>query len=299
MSLQGITTVRDWLSRGEVHLRRGGVDESLANAELLLAHVLEVKRPEVQARLAQTLTEKQRHHYWHLVLERGKRKPLAYVLGDQPFLGLAIEVTPAVLIPRPETEELAEAVLETAKKELEADPKRILHILEVGTGSGCISVALAHFLPGAIVYATDISQAALHLAEKNACRHRVERRIRFLREDLFRPEALSGGPWADFLVSNPPYIPTAQLPKLDAEVRMEPFLALDGGKDGLDAIRAILASAPKLLKPRGWLALEIGESQAGSVRGLLERPACLFEGVQVRKDLQGKDRVVLARRALR
>ena len=161
MSLQGITTVRDWLSRGEVHLRRGGVDESLANAELLLAHVLEVKRPEVQARLAQTLTEKQRHHYWHLVLERGKRKPLAYVLGDQPFLGLAIEVTPAVLIPRPETEELAEAVLETAKKELEADPKRILHILEVGTGSGCISVALAHFLPGAIVYATDISQAAV------------------------------------------------------------------------------------------------------------------------------------------
>lgn len=297
MSLQGITSVRDWLSRGEVHLRRSGVDEAAANAELLLAHVLEVKRPEVQARLGQTLTEKQRHHYWHLVLERAKRMPLAYVLGDQPFLGLSIEVTPAVLIPRPETEGLAEAVLETAKKELEA-ASRTLHILEVGTGSGCLSVALAHFLPGAIVYATDISQAALHLAEKNARKHHVERRIRFLREDLFRPEARSGGPWADFLVSNPPYIPSAELAKLDAEVRREPFLALDGGRDGLDAIRAILASAPRLLKPGGWLALELGAGQAGAVKSLLGRLGCRFDEPAVREDLQGLERVLLARRAL-
>ncbi|MFA6028630.1 MAG: peptide chain release factor N(5)-glutamine methyltransferase [Elusimicrobiota bacterium] len=290
---QAITTVSGWLQRGAEHLRRQGVDECEANAEFIMAHVLELKRPGVLAQGTRTLDEKQKHQFWHLILERAKRLPLAYVLGEQPFLGLDFLVTPSVLVPRPETEGLVEAVLEEL-----GGTKGPQHILEVGTGSGCISVALAVRLPEAFLYATDISRAALELAERNARRHGVERRVRLLREDLFRPEARPT-PWADALVSNPPYIPSGDLRGLSAEVLREPFLALDGGKDGLDAVRAIAASAIRLLKPGGLLALEIGSDQAEAVRGILARQAaagCPFEEPRIRKDLQGLDRVVLARR---
>jgi release factor glutamine methyltransferase len=246
------------------------------------------------------LEEKERHYFWHLVLQRSRRMPLAYVLGFQPFLGIDIDVTPSVLVPRPETEQLVEAVLDLANKDLEAFPDKPLHIIEIGTGSGCISVALACRLKTALLYATEISQAALKLAERNARKHHVEGRIRFLREDLFKPEARGSGPWADFLVTNPPYIPSSELRRLDPEVLQEPFLALDGGKDGLDAVRAILAGAPRLLKPGGWLAMEIGERQAEEVAKMIERASgqgCAFAQTHVRKDLQGLDRVVLARRA--
>ncbi|MBI5245356.1 MAG: peptide chain release factor N(5)-glutamine methyltransferase [Elusimicrobia bacterium] len=296
MALQGIKTAGEWLSRGEEQLRRSRVPEPAANAELLLAHVLGMSRPAIKAFPSRILTEKERHHFWHLVLERAKRTPLAYVLGFQPFMGLDIEVSPSVLVPRPETEQLVEAVLDAVEKE----GKRPLNILEIGTGSGCISVALASRLPQAVLYATDISQAALRLAEKNARKHRVEGRIRFLREDIFKPDARVGSPWADVLVTNPPYVPTEKLRRLEPEVLQEPFLALDGGKDGLHAIRAIISGAPRLVKAGGWLALEIGEDQAREVVGLirsLSAQGCSFPETQVRKDLQSKDRVVMARRA--
>lgn len=298
MALEGIKTAGEWLSRGEEQLRRSRVPEPAANAEFILAHVLGTTRPAAAAFPSRVLADKERHHFWHLVLERAKRTPLAYVLGFQPFMGLDIEVSPSVLVPRPETEQLVEAVLDAVKKEGE----RPLNILEIGTGSGCISVALASRLPQAVVYATDISQAALKLAEKNARKHRVEGRIRFLREDIFKPDARSGGPWADVLVTNPPYVPTEELRRLEPEVLQEPFLALDGGKDGLHAIRAILSGAPRLVKAGGWLALEIGEDQAQAVVKLIQSLAsqgCGFAQTQVRKDLQGMDRVVIARRAAR
>jgi len=299
MRPQGIATAAQWLSRGEEQLRRSGVPETAANAELLLAHVLGLQRPAVKAFPDRVLTEKERHHFWHLVLQRSRRMPLAYVLGFQPFMGIDIDVTPSVLVPRPETEQLVEAVLELAGKELESHPDKTLQIVELGTGSGCISVALACRLKTALLYATDISQAALQLAERNARKHHVESRIRFLREDIFKPEARGGGPWADFLVANPPYVPSSQLRRLEPEVLQEPFLALDGGKDGLEAVRAILAGAPRLLKPGGWLALEIGERQAEPVAKMIERASSggfVFAQAEIRKDLQGAERVVLARR---
>jgi release factor glutamine methyltransferase len=244
------------------------------------------------------LNLRQSRIFWQLVLQRGRRIPLAYVLGKQAFMDFEVKVAPSVLIPRPETESLVEATIDLAKTRF---PNQSLHILEIGTGSGCVSIALARALDCAMLYATDISPSALAIAQENAHRLGVEGRIRFIREDLFRstpiPWRLSGGehtgnrPWADIIVSNPPYIPSCEIPNLDPEVLREPTLALDGGSDGLDAIRAIITDAPGKLKAGGWLVLEIGDSQAPLVQELLAQS---FTAVQSRKDLQGEVRIALA-----
>lgn len=287
-----------WLEKGEAFLAERKVPEARANAEFILAHVLSCGRAAAKAVPERVLDGRQAHHFWNLVKARGRRVPLAYVLGSQPFCGLDILVDPRVLVPRPETEELVGLVVEAAR----GAPA---HILEVGTGSGCIAVALARALPSATVYASEISDDALRLAAENARRHQVEGRIRFLREDLFRPGRSSvtsfrdgspsvAGPWADILVSNPPYIPSADLRDLEPEVLAEPHLALDGGPDGLDAVRAIVEEAPGRLKSGGLLALEIGAGQARAVRDILSG----WEGLEVRRDLQGVERFALARRPM-
>lgn len=280
--------VADWLKKAVSHFASKGVPEAQANSEFLMAHVLKTGRAQARAQGARALPEKQGSHFWHLVLERGRRVPLAYVLGSQPFCGLDIEVTSSALIPRPETEELVEECVALLKDR----PSQALHVLEVGTGTGCVAIALAARLPDAVVYATEISREALRLAEKNAGRHQMTRRIRFIQEDLFKAGAAPKR-WADLLVSNPPYIPTAEIAKLEPEVLREPRLALDGGKDGLDAVRAIIGSAPRFLKPGGHLVLEIGCDQAAAVRHLLSGSG--FAEVMVKKDLQGLDRIAAAK----
>jgi release factor glutamine methyltransferase len=278
----------DWLAKGEKYLAERGVPEVSANVEFLMAEVLSVGRAAVRLRGGQELNEKQGHHFWTFMKERGKRVPIAYLLGRQPFLGIDIAVTRDSLIPRSETEELVlecERLLKSAKI---AAPK----ILEVGTGTGCVAIALSQLLPTATVFATDVSDKALDLARKNALTHHVSNRIRFVREDLFsNKQGLRG--WADILVSNPPYIPTKDLGSLEPEVLCEPALALDGGKDGLDAIRAIVDAAPKMLKPGGFLALEMEYRQGSAVSKLLH--AAGFEGVLIKKDAQGLDRFAIGR----
>ncbi|MFH2201582.1 MAG: peptide chain release factor N(5)-glutamine methyltransferase [Elusimicrobiota bacterium] len=277
--------VTERLGDGEKYLAERGVDETAANAEFLMAEALGCGRADVHARADYILEPKQDHHFWDMIKRRGRRVPLAYVLGFQPFMDCRIKVNSSVLIPRPETEQLVEAVIELA------GGKGAVHIVDVGTGSGCVSIALARRLPAAMIYATEISAAALKMAEENAGLNGVAQRIRFLCEDLFKPERRSS-PWADIVVANPPYIPTAELKTLDKEVLREPFLALDGGKDGLDAVRAIAADAPRMLKPGGRLALEIGDGQADKVRGILERGG--FSAVEIRRDLQRRERIALA-----
>ncbi|HEX4046808.1 MAG TPA: peptide chain release factor N(5)-glutamine methyltransferase [Elusimicrobiota bacterium] len=276
------------LERGDAYLVERGVPEAKASVEFMLAEILGVGRGQVHLRASQELTEKQGHHFQTWLKERGRRVPLAYITGHQPFLGIDIAVTRDSLIPRPETEELVlecERLLRSAKL---AAPK----ILEVGTGTGCVAIALAQLLPQATVFATDVSDKALDLARKNALSHHVSTRIRFVREDLFSGrEGLRG--WADILVSNPPYIPTKDLDALEPEVKCEPRLALDGGKDGLDAVRAIVASAPKLLKPGGFIALEMEQRQGPAVSKLLH--AAGFTGVAIKKDAQGLDRFAIGR----
>ncbi|MBI5239205.1 MAG: peptide chain release factor N(5)-glutamine methyltransferase [Elusimicrobia bacterium] len=280
-------TAGEWLGDAAAFFRKKGVPEAEANAEFIMAAVLETGRNDVRLGASHPLSEKQGFHFWELVQERGQRVPLGYVLGSQGFMGLDIAVTRDVLVPRPETEELAAA----ARDLLQAgrpDPT----VLEIGTGTGCVAIALAKALPGATVYATELSPAALALALRNAEAHGVSRRIRFLKEDLFKPAARGAG-WADLVVSNPPYIPSAEIDRLEPEVRKEPRLALDGGKDGLDAIRAIAADAPRHIRKGGWLVLEIGSEQGAAVRGLLEGAG--GAAVEVRRDLQGLDRIAVAR----
>ena len=312
------STAGEWLAKAGAHLAARGVPEAQANAELILSHVLARPRLELRAHASRPMSAREGLRYWSLVLERSKRIPLAYVLGFQEFMGLRFKVRPCVLIPRPETEQLVEAVIEALAGSPGArspsgpssrpGPIPGPHILEIGAGSGCVSVALAVKLPSAVVYATDISKSALDLAEENARAHGVSSRVRFLREDLFKP-AKAGSPsgWADVLVSNPPYIPSGEITGLEEEVRKEPYLALDGGRDGLEAISAIVADSPRLLKPGGLLALELGAGQAHAVREILERPgpvlspaaaagsSALFTDVRIHKDLQGVERIVTAR----
>ncbi|MFA5140089.1 MAG: peptide chain release factor N(5)-glutamine methyltransferase [Elusimicrobiota bacterium] len=281
--------VREYLEAGTEFLRSRKVPEAAANAEFIMASILECGRAGVHADAGRALNAKQSHHFWFLLKERARRVPLAYVLGTQPFCGIEIKVSPAVLVPRPETESLVEFAAETARTRFSGEN---VHIAELGTGSGCIAVALAKALPEAMIVATEISPGALRIAEENILAHRVDRQVRLIREDLFK-----GGdrpsPWAHMLVSNPPYVPSAEIAKLAAEVKAEPVLALDGGKDGLEVIRVIVAQAPRLLRPGGWILLEFGDGQAQRVRAVLEKGG--FEAVEVRNDLMGKERVAAAR----
>jgi release factor glutamine methyltransferase len=281
-------TVSAALEKAVAYLAERSVPETRANAEFLMAEALETTRTAALLRGAQELTARQDRHFWTMVTERGKRIPLAYVIGHQPFLGLKIVVTRDSLVPRPETEELVLECERLLKAFKVATPK----ILEVGTGTGCVAIALAQLLPSATIFATDVSDKALALAQKNALLHHVANRVRFVREDLFSGrQGLNG--WADLLVSNPPYIPTKDLDSLEPEVLREPRLALDGGKDGMDAIRAIVAMGPKMLKSGGSLALEIEARQGSAVSKLLH--AAGFEGVVVKKDAQQRDRFALGR----
>jgi len=281
-------TVDEWLGKAVRFLEARGVPETEANAEFLMAEALGGGRAELHASGARVPTWKQGSYFWEMVKKRGRRIPLAYVLGSQPFCGFEIKVTAHVLVPRPETEQL----VELAAAEAGAAGGGLLHIVDVGTGSGCIAVALAKMLPQALLYATEFSDTALRVAEENARNHHLERRIRFLREDLFKPKAVAA-PWADIVVSNPPYIPTGELDSLDPEVREEPSLALDGGQDGLEAIRAVAIDASRILKPGGRILLEFGYGQGDRVRQVLANAG--FGRAVLRNDLQGVERFAMGR----
>ncbi|MEQ1919881.1 MAG: peptide chain release factor N(5)-glutamine methyltransferase [Elusimicrobiota bacterium] len=279
-------TVTEWLKKAEAYLDEREVPESKASAEFLMAEMLGVGRLTAVTQGSRELTVKETHQYWDWIKWRGKRFPIAYILGHQPFLGIKIDVTRDSLVPRPETEELVIECERLVKLSKAAAPK----ILEIGTGTGCIAIALAQLLPSATIFATDLSKSALDLAQKNAITHHVGNRIRFVREDLFSDKQGLRG-WADLMVTNPPYIPTKDLDGLEPEVLKEPRMALDGGKDGLAAIRAITAMAPKMLKPGGILAMEIGAKQGAAVAKLFA--AAGLEGVHIKKDAQGLDRFAI------
>ena len=274
-------TVAECLQKGEKYLIDRGVPEPKANAEFLMSEMLAVGRLTAVTQGTRVLSAKETHQYLDWIKWRGKRIPLAYIIGHQPFLGINIRVTRDSLVPRPETEELVIECERLIKKV--ATPK----ILEIGTGTGCIAIALAQLLPSATIFATDLSKQALELAQRNAIAHHVGNRIRFVREDLFSDKQGLRG-WADLMVTNPPYIPTKDLDGLEPEVLKEPRMALDGGKDGLDAIRAITAMAPKMLKAGGVLAMEIGSKQGPAVAKLFT--AAGLVGVSVKKDAQGLER---------
>ncbi|MGH9378779.1 MAG: peptide chain release factor N(5)-glutamine methyltransferase, partial [Terriglobia bacterium] len=232
--------------------------------------------------------------YFGLICERLTGKPTQYITGHQEFWGLDFELTPDVLIPRPETEHVVESVLELVKQQgaaRDATPR----IVDVGTGSGCIALALALELPHAQIDAVDISPAALRVAEKNAARLGMASRVRFQESDLlaiFLAPPESGA--FDFVVSNPPYVGAGELDQVQREVKeFEPRLAWGGLERGDEVYRRLFPQAQRLLKPGGHLVVEIGYSQREAVIGLLD-PG--WTGIEARPDLAGIPRVVMARK---
>jgi release factor glutamine methyltransferase len=262
------------------------------DASLLLLHVLGISRAQLHAHPDRVLTQDQAASYASVIARRLAHEPIQYITGEQEFYGLALRVTPAVLIPRPETEHLVESVL------AELDSRRTLNIADIGTGSGAIAIALADRLPYAHITATDISRDALDVAQKNARRHSVLDRILFLECDLLDSVLQSAEGYEqtarfDAVVSNPPYIAAEDAPQLHPQVRdFEPATALFACGSGLDIYRRLIPQAHAALVAGGLLALEIGAGQGSAVAELLAG----WNAVRFVPDLQQTPRVALARK---
>ncbi|MHB8758328.1 MAG: peptide chain release factor N(5)-glutamine methyltransferase [Bacillota bacterium] len=280
-------TGREALARATARLEERGVPEAGHDAASLLGQILGRPRLELPLSYSRELGPAELAAYEGLIERRATREPLQYILGTQAFLDFELMVDARVLIPRPETELLAERAIALGRA---VGARRVA---DVGTGSGCLAIALARALPDAHVWATDASEDALTLARANAARLGAGDRLTFLRGDFLAP-LTEAGVALDLLVSNPPYIPSGELPGLQEEVRdHEPRKALDGGADGLRAYRSLAAGARSVLAPGGRVALELGYGQAAAVRALLE--AAGFVGIEVSPDYAGISRVMTAR----
>jgi len=283
-------TLRGAWEQGTRQLCRAGVDSASLDAGVLLRHVLGLEQGEIFLRLEERLSLRDQEEFQQLLDRRAAREPLAYITGHKEFWSLDFIVTPAVLIPRPETELLVELALDCAR---EFSGGERIKILDIGTGSGAIAVSLAKHVAQSAIWAVDVSTAALGIAEANAKRHDVDKRVEFLRGDLF--DALDEAEaMFDVIVSNPPYIRHAELSGLAPEIRdWEPLTALDGGADGLDYYRRIIRAAPRHLNENGRILLEIGSDMAESVVALFARAGC-YAPTSLHRDYAGHDRVVAA-----
>jgi release factor glutamine methyltransferase len=280
-----MASVHERLSEARRVLAAAGIDpeEAALDAEVLARHVLGWDRAALVARWREPAPASFEQRLAPLIARRAAREPVAYITGHREFWGLDFEVTPDVLIPRPETELIVEEAVRYAR---ETHPPRV--IVDIGTGSGCIAVALAHEFPSARVIATDLSPAALAVAGRNTERLGVSPRVRLVRSDLLDEVATV----ADLIVSNPPYVPDADAPGLQPEVHYEPAAALFGGKgDGLDLIRRLLVSAATFLSADGRLITEFGFGQEAALREAARHAG--WQVARVCRDLQGIARVAV------
>jgi release factor glutamine methyltransferase len=293
---------RTALKAGVARLREAGVPSFTLAAELLLLHVAGRDRTWLYAHPEDNLSKEQRELFFALIARRVSGEPTQYLTGKQEFWGLEFEVTPAVLIPRPETEHVIEVALDRlAVREIRAGRRQTtsgegLLIADVGTGSGCIAVSLAKDLPNAKFVATDVSRAALEVARRNATRHGVADRIEFVEASLLEGggEQASGHRF-ELVVSNPPYIGRREKPALAPEVRdHEPELALYGGEEGYELYGGLIAQAAAQLKAGGILVLELGHDSLPAVQPLLDEST--WTRIGVTNDLAGIPRVIAAER---
>ncbi|MFL5349614.1 MAG: peptide chain release factor N(5)-glutamine methyltransferase [Hyalangium sp.] len=274
-------TIRKVLTWTTQHFEKRQVDSPRLTAEILLAHVLKTSRVRLYVDLDRPLAKEELASFRALIERRMSGEPTQYLTGMKEFYNRSFKVDARVLIPRPETELLVEAALRVLPKDA---PSRAL---DVCTGSGCIAISLASERPQASLLATDVSPDACALARENAEALGVGARVTVVQGDLFAPVPADAR--FQLVVSNPPYIASGEIPGLSAEVRREPHLALDGGKDGLIVIRRVIEGARRCLLPGGLLAMEIGETQGNAVRELLQ--AAGFEDARVEKDLERRDRL--------
>jgi release factor glutamine methyltransferase len=276
-------TIAEALKEAGERLRAASVPNDL------LAEALGKDRTYLIVNFNQRLSEGILSAFRAMVERRAASEPLQYITGRQEFFGLDFEVTPDVLIPRPETEPIVEETIRIVQQERVARPV----IVDVGAGSGCIAVALARELGDARLIASDVSEAALRVARRNAARHRLGDRVDFIASDLL--DAFVDEDFADFILSNPPYVSEEEMPSLQREVRdWEPRLALSDSNDGLSFYRRLLKDAPSRLKPGGRLICEMGYTQSEKISTMIDRQ--VWGGARLLDDLQGIPRTIVLRK---
>jgi release factor glutamine methyltransferase len=284
--------LKESLASAITRLTGAQVPSPRLNAETLLMFTLNCDRAYLFAHPERELTSDEQSRYAAALAERIRGVPTQYITGHQEFWGMDFVVTPAVLIPRPETEHVVEEVLANVRQALPPTKSPNLRIVDVGTGSGVIALSLAKELPGAEIHAVDISPAALEIARANAARHQLADRIHFHEGDLlagFAPSTF------DFIVSNPPYVGESEEDQVQIEVRkFEPRNAVFAGATGTEVIARLIPQAQVALKPGGWLIMEISGTIANEVKKLLEG----WSEVEVKPDLQSIPRVAVARKGL-
>jgi len=273
------------------YLAKQGVDEARLSAEILLAHAMQCRRIDLYTKFEQMLEETRLSEFRDLVRRAAAREPIGYLVEEKEFFSLAFRLTPDVLIPRPETEVLVECALDHCAQSRLSEPS----LLDLGTGSGCIAIALLKQLPGARAVATDISTAALEVAKLNAQRHEVSDRLTFVEADaLALPREAVPEDGFDLLLSNPPYVAADAVDQLDVTVReFEPSVALSDGADGLSFYRQIGEKASDLLTQGGVVIVEVGDAQAEAVIEIMREPGTL------KHEHTRKDRVVGQQRVLK
>ncbi len=273
-------------------LRQRGTENPRLDAEVLLAAALDCERIQLYATFGETVAEDDRSAFREYVKRRSGGEPVAYLVGHREFYSLNLRVTRDVLIPRPETELLVMTALDLLNDHVPADTTA--KVIDVGTGSGAIAVAIARYSERTRLLALDLSEAALEVARGNAVEHEVTERIEFQQGDLL--EGVPAEPIWDLIISNPPYVSTSELETLNSEVRdFEPHLALVAGPDGDEVIRRLVPQAAQRLVPGGWLLLEISPMLASAVTELVGSDGH-YEQPQTIKDSAGHARVIMARR---
>jgi release factor glutamine methyltransferase len=290
-------TTREALRSAEERLRNARVTEYEADARILLAHALDDTLSHLPTRLRDAIEEPVQERYEQLIDRRVKREPLAYITGEAEFMGLSFKSDARALVPRPSTETLVEVVLENAKAQFTQDADDPLVVADVGTGCGCIAISLAHALPYARVWGTDVSAEALELARENAALNHVEDRVEFLHGSDLEPLVEAGvAEDISVLVSNPPYVTTGQLTLLDPQViAHEPQVALLGGKTGLSFYERVLPGLRECLPACRLVGLEFGLAQEDLVGELV---ATHLPGwhTELHRDLLGIERIIVALR---
>ena len=282
-----IWTIGRILKWTEQYFKDKGIESPRLDAEVLLAHVLEKQRIYLYVHFDEPLQPAELAAYREMIKQRVLRVPVAQILGEKEFMGLTFKVTADTLVPRPDTEILVQAAVDRLRAMAGEEP---LRFADIGTGSGAICLSVLHYLAGTVADTVDISPAARAVAEENAASLGLADRVTFHTGDLLQP--LSGISFAAIL-SNPPYIPEADIVKLAPEVRLkEPHTALSGGQDGLDFYRRLANEAPAMLVPGGFTAFEVGIHQAGDVADLLKANP-LIDRTEILPDYAGIDRVVV------
>lgn len=279
--------IKNALAQARALLQEHQIPNPQLDAAVLLCYVLACDKVRLLAYPEKTITTAQHRHYQALIDQRIAGQPVAYLVGSKEFMGLDFIVTPAVLIPRPDTELMVETALQLLAKTPQPQ------LIDVGTGSGAVAISLAHYIPSLQITATDIAPTALAVAQANASKHGVADRVKLIEGDLLAPLLAQNHPPVDIITANLPYIPSPDIPGLAREVHREPLLALDGGPDGLDLYRTLIPQATQLLKPTGHLLIEITPPQAPTAPTLAPPP---HWQTTIHQDLAARDRLVVFKR---